>query len=117
MPLIKVHTSAPARDEARERALLARLSRRLAEHTGKPEAYVMTCLMPRALMTFAGDPAPACYLEVKSIGRMEPARTAAMSADLCAIVAEELGVPGERTYIEFCDAPGHLWGHAGETFA
>jgi phenylpyruvate tautomerase len=77
----------------------------------------MTSLEGGVPMTFAGDAtAPVAYLEVKSVGKMKPATTSAISADLCALVAERLGVPSDRIYIEFADAVGAMWGWNGATF-
>ncbi|HMJ14051.1 MAG TPA: phenylpyruvate tautomerase MIF-related protein [Polyangiaceae bacterium] len=117
MPLIQVITSAPAAASAHERGLLRTLSARLAEHLKKPERYVMTCLDTTAHMTFAGSDQPACYVEIKSIGRFTPDMTRALSAEICDLLAKELGVARDRIYIEFSDSQGHLWGHDGDIFA
>jgi phenylpyruvate tautomerase PptA (4-oxalocrotonate tautomerase family) len=116
MPLVTVYTSAPAPSEDRRSALLLQLSRTLAEQLRKPETYVMTCLVPQTRMTFAGTEAPACYVEVKSIGNITPDVTRALSADLCARLGEALGVAQDRIYIEFADVQRHLWGYNGSTF-
>jgi phenylpyruvate tautomerase PptA (4-oxalocrotonate tautomerase family) len=116
MPLVTVYTSAPAPDEARGSALLLQLSGLLAKQLRKPESYVMTCLVPQTRMTFAGTEDPACYVEVKSIGNITPDVTRALSADLCARLAEALGVARDRIYIEFADVQRHLWGYNGSTF-
>jgi len=116
MPFVNVFTSADAPTPERSDALLGELSRLLAAELAKPEAYVMTSLVPRARMTFGGTKEPACYVEVKNIGAMTPELTAKLSAALCGRLSEALGVASERIYIEFAEARGHLWGHAGETF-
>ena len=118
MPLLNIHTSAdvPA-DSARVEALLKDLSSRLAQHLKKPEAYVMTCLTPRARMTFAGTTAPACFVEIKNIGALSPELTERMSSDICTVLEAAIGVPAARIYIEFCEAKPHLWGYDGGTFA
>lgn len=116
MPLVTVYTSAPSPGDDRSRALLGELSRELAQQLGKPESYVMTCLVPQTKMTFGGSEAPACYVEVKSIGRITPETTRALSADLCKRLAEALGVRQDRIYIEFTDVKPHLWGFDGSTF-
>jgi phenylpyruvate tautomerase len=116
MPFVTVTTSAPALPDDRASALLHKLSKLLASQLRKPESYVMTSLVPRAQMTFAGTDAPACYVEVKSIGNITPKTTEALSKELCGMLKAELGVPGDRIYIEFTDAPGHLWGFNGGTF-
>jgi len=116
MPLLNVFTSAEPLPADRADALLKALSASLAEHLQKPEAYVMTSIVPRTRMTFGGTSAPACYAEVKNVGTMAPALTAKLSALLCARLSEAFGVPSERIYVEFSEARGHLWGHDGETF-
>ena len=53
MPLIQVFTSAGAPPDA-GRALLTDLSALLAKRFGKPEKWVMTCLVADQAMTFSG---------------------------------------------------------------
>jgi phenylpyruvate tautomerase len=112
MPLARLTTSAKLPDP---QPLLRNLSRLLAERLGKPEEYVMTCHVPAA-MTFAGTEEPCAFLELKSIGRFSPQQTKELSARLCALIGDALGLPQSRVYIEFADAQGHLWGHDGDTF-
>jgi hypothetical protein len=117
MPLLSVRTSAPAPAATELDGLLPELSGRIAGHLGKPEAYVMTSFEGGVAMTFAGSGAePVAYLELKSVGRLSPQITAAISADLCGLIEERLGVPAARTYIEFAAAEGYLWGWNGRTF-
>ncbi len=116
MPLIKVQTSVETSEKALVEGLLKTLSAKLAKHLGKPESYVMTAFEPAIPMTFGGTSEPVCYIEVKSIGKMTPAQTQAMSQDFCQVVEEKLGVPAKRTYLEFADAQRHLWGWNGSTF-
>jgi len=116
MPLVHVTTSAEPPSADRANTLLRALSKSLAELTGKPESYVMTCLVPQARMTFGGTSEPACYVEVKSIGRMEPERTTKMSAALSTLLSEALGLPQNRIYIGFEDVAAHMWGFDGDTF-
>lgn len=116
MPLIKVQTSASAPDRTAIETLLKQLSANLAKHIGKPESYVMTAFEPDVAMTFAGTTDPVCYIEIKSVGSMSSAQTKAMSQDFCQQVNAALGVPTNRTYIEFADAKGYMWGWNGSTF-
>jgi phenylpyruvate tautomerase PptA (4-oxalocrotonate tautomerase family) len=115
MPLIQIFTSATPEPVSRK-ALLSELSGALAKHFGKPEQYVMTCLVPGLSMTFSGTPAPTCFAAVKNIGKLTPDKSRELSSDLCASLAKGLGVPQDRIYIEFTDAVGYLWGHDGDTF-
>ncbi|MEB3336658.1 MAG: phenylpyruvate tautomerase MIF-related protein [Leptolyngbyaceae bacterium] len=116
MPLIKVQTSIPAPDPTQVDALLKSLSGSLAKHLGKPESYVMTMLEPEVAMTFAGTSDPACYIEIKSVGTMSPTQTKSMSQDFCQKINQSLGIAPNRTYIEFADAKGAMWGWNGSTF-
>src|SRR3954466_6412701 len=101
MPLIRIVASSEPPATAATDPLLADLSTRLARELGKPEAYVMTCLEPRARMTFGGSPAPACYVEVKNVGTFTPAATQRLSAAITDRLAAGLGVDRGRIYIEF----------------
>ena len=94
MPLISVKTSAPASDG---QTLLKELSQTLATLLGKPERYVMTLLDTEVPMTFAGDPAAACYVEVKSIGALDGDRTRQVSSAVCALIEQHLQIPADRT--------------------
>lgn len=117
MPLLTVKTTVAQPAAAELESLLLELSGRIARQLGKPEAYVMTAFEGEVPMTFAGSATePVCYLELKSVGTLSPATTRALSADLCALIEERLGVPAARTYIEFSGAEGHLWGWNGSTF-
>jgi phenylpyruvate tautomerase len=116
MPLIKVQSSIASPEPAAAEALLKQLSKSLAQHTGKPEAYVMTAFEPGMDMTFGGTTEPVCYIEVKSIGSMKPEQTQKMSQDFCQQINQALGVAMERIYIEFADAKGYQWGWNGSTF-
>lgn len=96
-------------------ALLARASGVVAEMLGKPESYVLVILEDSRDLLFGGDPAPAAYLELKSLGLPE-ARAADYSRTLCDLLAETLNIPAERVYIEFSAPPAHLFGWNGGTF-
>ena len=114
MPVVRIITSAETPTAAD--ALLGDLSALLARELGKPESYVMTCLEPRARMTFAGSSEPTCYVEIKNVGTFSPETTSRVSAAVTDRVSAALGVPKNRIYIEFADARPHMWGHDGDTF-
>ena len=116
MPLIKVQASIPQPDRSQVETLLKQLSAGLAKHLKKPESYVMTAFEPGVAMTFAGTTDPVCYVEIKSIGTMTSAQTAAMSQDFCQQIHQAIAVPLNRIYIEFADAKGYMWGWNGSTF-
>lgn len=117
MPLINVYTSAPPPSDMRVAQLLRTLSKTLAAKLSKPESYVMTCLVPKARMTFGGSDAPACYAELKNIGTFSPEATSRLSKLLCNLLSTELDVPQNRIYLEFKNLEPHLFGFDGDTFA
>ncbi len=112
MPLLKISTN---RTVEESEAVLRATSAAAAEMLGKPERYVMVELHDGLPMSLAGSTEPLAYLELKSIGLPED-RTAEYSAALCRLIGEQLGIPAERIYIEFSNAPRHLWGWNGATF-
>jgi len=115
MPLIQVFTSAgPPADRAK--GLLGELSKLAATRFGKPERWVMTCLVPNLAMTFGDDPAPAAFVAVKNVGSMSLQDTNVLSREICERVSKALDVPFDRIYIDFADAVGAMWGWNGETF-
>lgn len=117
MPLVQVFTNVPAPGAAEERAFLGELSRLLAERFGKPERWVMTCLVPGLAMTFGGSSAPTAFVAVRNIGKMQPQDTERLSRELCERLQKGLKVPADRVYVEFGDAVDHMWGWNGGTFA
>jgi phenylpyruvate tautomerase len=116
MPLINVFTSAELPLAEKTEALLKDLSALLAKRFGKPERYVMTSLIPRPRMTFAGSSAPACFVEIKNVGEIAPSLSRTLSADVTSRLHAALGVPSDRIYLEMAHVEGHLWGWNGDTF-
>ncbi|MEM9213089.1 MAG: phenylpyruvate tautomerase MIF-related protein [Cyanobacteria bacterium P01_F01_bin.150] len=116
MPLIRVQASSSAVEKEDITTLLQSLSSTLAQQLGKPESYVMTSFQSDVAMTFAGTPDPSCLIEIKSVGTMGGSKTKAMSQTFCQMVEESLGIPKNRTYIDFVDSPGAMWGWNGATF-
>lgn len=114
MPLLKIETNQAVEADARSR-LIAAASQQVAALLGKPERYVMVSLQENPAMLFGGSNDPLAYLELKSIGLPE-SRTAELSRALAELMHSELGLPADRVYIEFADAPRSMWGWNGGTF-
>jgi phenylpyruvate tautomerase PptA (4-oxalocrotonate tautomerase family) len=114
MPLLKIQTNTPM-DADKKRALAASASRAVAGMLGKPERYVMVSIEENPAMLFAGSDEPLAYLELKSIG-LPGNKTGDFSASLATLLGEHLGLPADRIYIEFADAPRSMWGWNGGTF-
>jgi len=114
MPYLKIQTNQPVETE-RAAQLIKSASRLVAEGLGKAESYVMVAMDPSQPMVFAGRDDPAVFMELKSIG-LSDAKTPGLSQSLCQLIQNELGVPSDRIYIEFQDAPRKMWGWNGGTF-
>jgi phenylpyruvate tautomerase PptA (4-oxalocrotonate tautomerase family) len=82
MPLITVCMSRPSVDNAQ--GLLKEISSALAQQTVKPEPSVMTMLDTAVLMTFGFSTELSVFVQLKSIGALNPA---AMSAALCNLIS------------------------------
>ena len=114
MPLLKIQTN-KAIDDSTAETLTRDASATVAELLGKPERYVMVSLEHNPHMLFGGSNEPLAYLELKSIGLPE-SRTADLSGSLTELLNKALDLPAGRIYIEFTDAPRHMWGWNGGTF-
>ena len=115
MPLLRVTTNqSMATTEARA-DFLAKSSAELAGWLGKPERYCMVALQTGADLLFAGSDEPAALVELASLGLPED-RTGELSAAVCALLEEQLGVPPDRVYVHFQDVARHMWGTNATTF-
>ena len=114
MPYLMIQTNQSI-DKTNGKKLLAQASKLIAAELGKPESYVMLALEADTPMLFAGDDAPLAYLELKSIGLPET-QTEQLSAALCRLMEENMGIARDRVYIEFANAKGSMWGWKASTF-
>lgn len=114
MPYLKIQTNQPF-ENSKADDLIKNASALVADKLGKPESYVMVAFEPPIAMTFAGSDEPCLFMELKSIGLSE-SQTPALSAALCELANSTLGIPKDRIYIEFADAPRKMWGWNGATF-
>ncbi|MBU1003059.1 MAG: hypothetical protein KKE73_11115 [Proteobacteria bacterium] len=114
MPYVTVQTNVEL-DEAARQALGRKLSALASELTGKPEQWVMVRVQAGVTLMHGGSFDPAAFVEFKSIGLNEGA-CADQSSGLCELLAEEIGVPSERVYIEFKNLERCLFGWNGATF-
>ena len=112
MPYIKVQTS---KQITAPEEFLQKISALTATELEKPESYVMTALEDDMVMTLGGTPEPAAFVELMSIGLTEE-ETGNLSEVLCAALNQELGLDGDRIYINFHSVSGSMWGWKGSTF-
>ena len=109
MPFINVSTSAKIENKHK---LLEEISILISSLTNKSKRFVMAKLDDNFHMYF-DDETPTCFLEIKSIGSLNPSEMAKPISDF---VYEKMGVPIDKIYISFQDVPASLWAWNGRTF-
>jgi phenylpyruvate tautomerase PptA (4-oxalocrotonate tautomerase family) len=114
MPLLRVETTVVLTDDKRK-ALLAALSKVVAETIGKPEQYVMVTISPAAIL-MSGKPGDAAFVDVRSIGGLSGDVNRQLSQKVCRLLNESLGVPQDRIYLNFTDVEAGNWGWKEGTF-
>ena len=109
MPYINVSTSAKIEDKQK---LLEDISILVSSLTNKSKRFVMAKLDDNSGMYF-DDESPCCYLEIKSIGSLNPSEMAKPISDF---IYEKMGIPINKIYVSFVDEPASMWGWNGRTF-
>ncbi len=109
MPYINVSTSAKIEDKKK---LLEEISIFVSSLTNKSKRFVMAKLDDNSEMYFDGE-SPCCYLEIKSIGSLNPSE---MAKPICNFIYEKIGIPLDKIYISFEDVPATMWAWNGKTF-
>ena len=109
MPYINVSTSAKIEDKKK---LLEEISIFVSSLTNKSKKFVMAKLDDNSEIFFE-DESPCCFLEIKSIGSLNPSE---MAKPISNFVCEKMGIPIDRIYISFVDLPASMWAWNGRTF-
>ena len=109
MPFINISTSAKVDDKDK---LLEEISILLSSLTNKSKRYVMAKLDDNSEMYFE-DQSPCCFLEIKSIGSLNPSE---MAKQISNFIHEKMGIPLDKIYIFFEDVPASMWAWNGRTF-
>ena len=109
MPYINVSTSAKIKDKKK---LLEEISILVSSLTNKSKRFVMAKLDDNSEMYF-DDESPCCFLEIKSIGSLNPSE---MAMPISNFVYEKIGIPIDKIYISFEDVPASMWAWNGRTF-
>ena len=109
MPYINVSTSAKVNDKDK---LLEEISTLISSLTKKSRRFVMAKIDDNCQIYF-DDLTPSCFLEIKSIGSLNPSE---MAKPIFNFVYEKLGIPMDKIYISFEDVPPSMWAWNGKTF-
>jgi phenylpyruvate tautomerase PptA (4-oxalocrotonate tautomerase family) len=114
MPLLQLRLSRPL-DREKKEAVLKELSRICAETLNKPEKYVMVIIDESAII-MSGEISPAAFADVKSIGGISDTVNKALSRNICTYIKDNLGIAGDRIYLNMTDVKAGNWGWNGSTF-
>ena len=109
MPYINVSTSAKIDDKKK---LLEEISILVSSLTNKSKRFVMAKLEDNCEMYF-DDQSPCCFLEIKSIGSLNPSE---MAKPISNFLNKKIGIPIDKIYISFEDVPASMWAWNGRTF-
>lgn len=114
MPLLQLKTSAEITPNKKNQ-LLTDLSGVLSKVTGKPEAYVMITIQ-HADTCMAGESCIAAFVDIRGIGGLDPETNKKLSKAVCDCLFDNLGIEGDKIYINFTDIKAANWGWDGGTF-
>ncbi len=109
MPFVNISISTKVNDKKK---FLEEISILISSLTNKSKRFVMTKLNDNSEMYFE-DKSPSCFLEIKSIGSLNPSEMAKPISDF---LFEKLGIPIDKIYISFEDVPASMWAWNGKTF-
>ncbi|THU96356.1 Tautomerase/MIF [Dendrothele bispora CBS 962.96] len=88
-----------------------------ANALGKPEEYICVLVLQDQPMTFRGSTEPAFFLNITSLGNINPDANIGYSAAFFEYFKKTLGVDGDRGYISFIDPGTENLGYKGTTFS
>tara|TARA_B100000886_G_scaffold114077_1_gene76726 strand:+ start:167 stop:499 length:333 start_codon:yes stop_codon:yes gene_type:complete len=109
MPFINISTSIKVEDKKK---LLEEISILISSLTNKSKRFVMAKLEDNSVMYF-DDQSPCCFLEIRSIGSLNPSELAKPLSDF---VNEKMRIPADKIYISFKDVPASMWAWNGKTY-
>ena len=110
MPLLSITTSERVDNKG---LFLRNCSHLISQLTKKSEQYVMIRLFDQTPMYFDKDQSPSCFIELKSIGSLNPSE---MSKEISGFISKQIGIPINRVYINFENINPSNWAWNGKTF-
>ena len=110
MPLLNISTNKGIKNEQK---LLSKSSAFISSLLNKPENFVMVKLTDSLNMYFSGTNEPCCFIEINSIGSIEPSK---MSQPICEFFCKEMDISKERIYIFFQNVDPNMWAWNSRTF-
>jgi len=113
MPFIDSKITVKVSEEKREK-IKAELGK-AAAIIGKPESFLMVGIEDEYCLYFAGEKLEkGAYVSVDVFGSVSSAAADKMTAKICEIYETELGIPGNKIYVEYRGTGD--WGWNGRNF-
>ena len=109
MPYINILTSEKVENKKK---LLEEIISLISSQTKKSKKFVMVKIDDNSEMYFE-DESPCCFLEIKSIGSLNPKE---MAKPLSDFVYKKMKIPLNKIYISFEDVLPSMWAWNGRTF-
>ena len=109
MPFINISTSKRINNKE---IIIEEFVLLISSLSNKSKRFVMAKIKDNSQMYF-GDSSPCCFIEIKSIGSLNPQE---MTKSICDFVFEKMGIPKDKIYISFEDVQASMWGWNGKTF-
>lgn len=113
MPFIDSKISVSVSQEKKD-AIKAKLGQAISV-LGKGENFLMVGFDDNYDLYFAGDKVEkGAYVAVSLYGKCSPDAYSKMSGEVCNILNEELGIPGDKVYVTYREVSD--WGWNGRNF-
>ena len=109
MPYINILTSEKVDNKKK---ILEEIATLISSLTKKSKKFVLATIDDNSEMYFE-DESPCCFLEIKSIGSLNPKE---MAMPISNFVYEKMKIPLDKIYISFEDVPASMWAWNGRTF-
>ena len=113
MPYLHLRTSKTLTDEENTR-LKSRFGQAITCLPGKTERWLMVDLEGGAVLTLGGEMRPLAMVEVALFGKAPATAYETLTAEICRVLAEELGLPGDGVYVKYEEV--QHWGYDGGNF-
>lgn len=114
MPYIDSKVSIKISEE-KELELKTRLGKAIQIIPGKSESWLMVGFQDNYHLYFRGDNSmPCAFIEVKVFGREDQISFAKMTAEICDIYEDVLGIPKDHIYVKYEAVSS--WGWNGNNF-
>ena len=114
MPYLTIKTNCNL-DGVDTDAFIRQASNICSEALGKPEDYMMVSFDAFQRMIFGGKDSPTAFVELRALD-LPKESLPILSAIICNLLSEKLGIKPNRIYINFRDFERTHWGWDGKTF-